>query len=108
MNKGSFMSSNMDKLKKDRPKLYDSAVQLNDAVYDGKVLTQKEQKLIAIALAVASDNEIAIRKQMKNAINHYDISKDEIMDTLAVVLLMNGKPVFTKAVGILYSLIDEE
>lgn len=101
------MSSNMDNLREDYPGLYESTVQLNDAVYNGKVLTQKEQKLIAIALAVGSDNEHAIKKQMKNAIEHYDVTKDEIMDTLAVVLLMNGKPVFTKAVGILYSLLDE-
>lgn len=107
MNKGAFMSENMDRLEKDYPELFNSTVHLNDTVYSGKTLSQKQQKLIAIAIAASSANDTAIRKQMQNAIRHYDVTRDEIMDTLAVVLLMSGKPAFTKAVGILYSVLDE-
>ena len=100
------MSSNMDKLKVDFPELYDTAAKLNDTVYSGRVLSQKEQKIIAIALTAGSCNEVATRKQMENAIKYYDVNKDEIMDALGIVLIMNGKPAFTKAVGVLYSLLE--
>lgn len=102
------MSKNMDKLRTDYPDLYDCSVMLNDTVFNGKVLSKKELKLIAIALSVGLDNEVAIRKQMQNAICDYGITRDEIMDVLRMVLLMNGKPAFTKAVGILYSLTDSK
>lgn len=102
-----FMSSNMDILERDYPELYKNIVNLNDCINDGKVLDGKTQKLVAIGIAAASDNAATIRQQMKHGIIKFNLTKDEIMDVLRIVLLLSGKPAFTKSVGILYSLFDE-
>ena len=104
MAKSKFMSSYMDKLRADYPELYEMFVQLNDEVYTPKILDEKTLKLVAIALVAGTNDGTSIKMQMQNAINEYGITKDEIMDVLRMVLLISGKPAFTKSVGILYSL----
>ncbi len=104
----SFYSVTMDYMKKDYPELYDSIVSLNESVYTGKVLNYRTQKLIAIAITASTSDDRAIEKQMISGIKELDITKDEMMDALKVVLLISGKPAFTKAVGILYKVFDKK
>ena len=104
---GKYMSNNMNKLEEDYPEHYDIVDKLNDMVYDGEVLDEKTLKLIAIAIAASTNNDVAIKMQMKHGLNDYGITKNEIMDVLKIVLLLAGKPAFTKSIGVLYSLIDE-
>jgi len=104
MAKSKFMSSYMDVLKNDYPELYKMLVQMNDEVYNPEVLDEKTLKLVAVALVAGTNDGTSIKMQMQNAINEYGITKDEIMDVLRMVLLINGKPAFTKSVGILSSL----
>ncbi len=101
-----FFSKGMSHLKEDYPDLYDLSVTLNDTCYTGKVLDYKTQKLVAIAITAAASDDRAIKKQMLSGMKELDITKDEIMDVLRVVLLTAGKPAFTKAVRILYKVSD--
>jgi len=102
-----FFSGGMQHIKKDYPDIYEASVKLNDVAYTGKVLDYKTQKLIAIAVNAAASDDRAVRKQMLSGMKELDITKDEIMDVLRVVLLTAGKPAFTKAVGILYKLLQD-
>jgi alkylhydroperoxidase/carboxymuconolactone decarboxylase family protein YurZ len=99
-----FFSKGMAHLKKDYPDLYEASVVLNDAAYTGKVLDYKTQKLIAIGITAASSDDRAIKKQMLSGMQELDITQDEIVDVLRVVLLTAGKPAFTKAIRILYQM----
>lgn len=101
-----FFSKGMNHLKEDYPDLYDLSVTLNDTCYTGKVLDYKTQKLMAIAITAAASDDRAIKKQILSGMKELDITKDEIMDVLRVVLLTAGKPAFTKAVRILYKVSD--
>ncbi|KAF5089054.1 hypothetical protein DSECCO2_32880 [anaerobic digester metagenome] len=101
-----FFSKGMSHLKEDYPDLYDLSVTLNDTCYTGKVLDYKTQKLMAIAITAAASDDRAIKKQILSGMKELDITKDEIMDVLRVVLLTAGKPAFTKAVRILYKVSD--
>lgn len=101
-----FFSKGMSHLKEDYSDLYDLSVTLNDTCYTGKVLDYKTQKLMAIAITAAASDDRAIKKQMLSGMKELDITKDEIMDVLRVVLLTAGKPAFTKAVRILYKVSD--
>ncbi|MDO5850876.1 MAG: carboxymuconolactone decarboxylase family protein [Methanobacteriaceae archaeon] len=102
-----FYSNGMNYIKKDYPELYKEIVSLNDTVYNGKILNYRTQKLIAIALVSAQNNDIAIKKQIKSGIEEFNMTRDEIMDVLKIVLLISGKPAFTKATSILYSILSE-
>lgn len=101
MKKGLFYGEGMGLVKKDYPDIYDAIVGLNDAVYTGKVLDYKTQKLIAIGIEAAGSDDRAVKKQIQSAINEFGTTKDEIMDVLRVVLLTSGMPSFVKAVKIL-------
>jgi alkylhydroperoxidase/carboxymuconolactone decarboxylase family protein YurZ len=102
-----FFSKGMPHIKKDYPDLYEISVHLNDTCYTGKVLDYKTQKLIAIAVNAAASDDRAIRKQMLSGMKELGIKRDEIIDVLRVVLLTAGKPKFTKAVAILYKLLED-
>lgn len=102
-----FFSKGMSHLKEDYPDLYDLSVTLNDTCYTGKVLDYKTQKLMAIAITAAASDDRAIKKQILSGMTELDITKDEIMDVLRVVLLTAGKPAFTKAVRILYKVSEK-
>ena len=71
------------------------------------MLDYKTQKLVAIAINAAASDDRAMRKQMLSGMKELGITRDEIMDVLKVVLLTAGKPAFTKAVNILYKLLEE-
>lgn len=101
-----FYGKGMNSIKEDYPELYDCAVSINEAVYNGKILDYKTQKLIAIAITASNSDDRAIKQQMISAINELDVTKDEIMDVLRVVLLTSGMPPFMKSVRILNEVID--
>lgn len=93
--------------KKDYPEIYDALVQLNEAVYTGKVLDYKTQKLIALGITAAKSDDRAVKKQIESAIREFNVTKDEIVDVLRVVLLTSGNPPFTKAMKILYEVLEK-
>jgi len=99
-----FVGEGMKYVKEDCPDLYEAIVKLNDAVYSGKVLDYKTQKLIAIGIAASTGDEKSTKKQMKSGMSELGITKEEIADVLRVVLLTSGMPAFTKAMKILYEL----
>ncbi|MCS3901287.1 carboxymuconolactone decarboxylase family protein [Methanococcus voltae] len=93
-----FYGKGMPIVKKENPELYDAIVGLNDAVFNGKVLDYKTQKLIAIAITAASGDKRGTFRQMYSGMDHLGITYDEIMDALNMVLLTAGMPPFVKAV----------
>lgn len=99
-----FFSKGMKPIKEDYPDLYDISVSLNDVCYTGKSLDYKTQKLIAIGIAAAASDDRAIKKQILSGMNELDITKDEVVDVLRVVLLISGKPAFMKGINALYKL----
>ncbi|MCR3883160.1 carboxymuconolactone decarboxylase family protein [Methanotrichaceae archaeon M04Ac] len=99
-----FFGEGMVGVKKDYPDLYEAIVGLNEAAYTGKVIDYRTQKLIAMGIAAASSDERATKKQMMSARKEFDVTNDEIVDVLRVVLLTSGMPPFTKAMKILYEL----
>lgn len=106
MKKEVFYGKGMAPIKKDYPDIYEAIVGLNEAVYTGKALDYKTQKLIALAIAASNADDISIEKQIRSSINELDVTKDEIMDVLRIVLLTSGMPPFVKAVKILYEVTD--
>jgi alkylhydroperoxidase/carboxymuconolactone decarboxylase family protein YurZ len=99
-----FFGEGMVHVKKDHPDLYEAITGLNEAAYTGKVLDYRTQKLIAVGIAAASSDERATKKQIMSAMKEFDITRDEIVDVLRVVLLTSGMPPFTKAMKTLYEL----
>jgi len=69
-----------------------------------KSLITRTQKLIALGINAAASDERATRKQMMSAMKEFNVSKDEIVDVLRVVLLISGMPAFIKAMKTLYEL----
>ncbi|UTB31545.1 MAG: carboxymuconolactone decarboxylase family protein [Methanobacterium sp. ERen5] len=94
----------MNPIKEDYPDLYDISVSLNDVCYTGKSLDYKTQKLVAIGIAAASSDNRAIKKQILSGMKELDITKEEVMDVLRVVLLLSGKPAFMKGINALYNI----
>ena len=99
-----FFSKGMKPIKEDYPELYDISVSLNDVCYTGNSLDYKTQKLIAIGIAAAASDDRAVNKQIFSGMNELDITKDEVVDVLRVVLLLAGKPAFMKGINALYDL----
>jgi alkylhydroperoxidase/carboxymuconolactone decarboxylase family protein YurZ len=102
-----FFGEGMAKTKKDYPELYNAIVGLNEAAFTGKVVDYKTQKLIALGINAAASDDRAVKKQMMSAMKEFGVTKDEIVDVLRVVLLTSGMPPFTKAMKILYDLIEK-
>lgn len=101
-----FFGEGMKNVKKDYPELYNAIVGLNEAIYTGKTIDYKTQKLIALGINAAASDDRAVKKQMMSAMKEFNITKDEIVDVLRVVLLTSGMPPFTKAMKILYELTE--
>ena len=99
-----FFGEGMVHVKKDYPDLYEAITGLNEAIYTGKVIDYRTQKLIALGIAAAASDERAAKKQMMSAMKEFGVTRDEIVDVLRVVLLTSGMPPFTKAMKILYEL----
>jgi len=101
-----FFGESMPKVRKDYPDIYDAIVHLNEATYTGKVLDYKTQKLIAVGINAAVSDEKATKKQMMSAMKELNVTKEEIVDVLRMVLLTAGMPPFVKGMRILYELKD--
>jgi len=101
-----FYGKGMAHVKKDYPDIFKAVVQLNEAAYTGKVLDYRTQKLIALGITAAASDDRAMKKQMMSAMKEFDITRDEIVDVLRVVLLTSGNPPFTKAMKILYDITE--
>ncbi|KZX11049.1 carboxymuconolactone decarboxylase family protein [Methanobrevibacter filiformis] len=101
MKENVFYGKGIGSIKSDYPELFNAITVLNEAVFTGKALDYKTQKLIAVAIAVSNSDDRAIEKQFKSAIKEVGATKDELLDVLRVVLLTSGMPPFMKAVSIL-------
>ena len=99
-----FYGKGMEPVKEDYPDLYDLSINLNDVCYTGKSLDYKTQKLIAIGIAAAASDDRAVKKQIISGMEELGITKDEVVDVLRVVLLLAGKPEFTKGINALYNI----
>ncbi|GAA5818626.1 MAG: carboxymuconolactone decarboxylase family protein [Methanobrevibacter sp. CfCl-M3] len=102
-----FYGKGMKSIKDEYLDIYDAIVDLNEAVYSGKVLDYKTQKLIAVAIAASNSDRRAVKKQIISAVSEFNVSKDEVMDVLRVVLLTSGMPPFIKAVNVLNEVLNE-
>ena len=102
-----FYGKGMAKVKEDEPDLYQAIVGLNDAVWNGKALDYKTQKLIAIGIAASNGDSRATEKQIKSAKKELDVSYDEVVDVLRVVLLTSGMQPFNKALQIANKVFEE-
>ena len=83
--------------------LYNLVTDMNNVVWNGKVLDYKTQKLIAIGITASRADPRATKKQIRSAIEVLGITKEEIVDVLRVVLLTSGMPAFSKSLQILNS-----
>ncbi|ABR54383.1 Carboxymuconolactone decarboxylase [Methanococcus vannielii SB] len=104
MKEGIFFGEGMKFVKESYPDIYGAVVELNKVAYTGKVLDYKTQKLIAIGIIAATGDDLATEKQMRSGMNELNITKEEIVDSLRVVLLTSGMPAFTKAMKVLNKL----
>ena len=96
-----FYGRGMKKIRSEYPEIYETIIKLNDAVFTGKSLDYKTQKLIAVGIAASRCDESATDRQMRSAMKELGVTSDEIVDVLRVVLLTSGMPSFTKGMRIL-------
>jgi len=96
-----FYGRGMKKIRSEYPEIYEAIIKLNDAVFTGKALDYKTQKLIAIGIAASRCDESATDRQMRSAMKELGVTSNEIVDVLRVVLLTSGMPSFTKGMRIL-------
>ncbi|KZX16428.1 carboxymuconolactone decarboxylase family protein [Methanobrevibacter cuticularis] len=106
MKENVFYGKGMKAVEDDYPDLHLAIVGLNEAVFTGKALDYKTQKLIALAITASNSDTRATKRQMESVIKEFGATKDEIMDTLRVVLLTSGMPPFIKAVHLLKKIIE--
>ena len=101
-----YYGKGIRELKDEYPDLYELVSDINETVWDGKVLDYKTQKLIAIGITASRADPRATKKQIRSAIEVLGITKDEIVDVLRVVLLTSGMPAFSKSLQILNSVVE--
>ena len=101
-----YYGKGIRELEDENPDLYELVTDLNNVVWDGKVLDYKTQKLIAIGITASRADPRATKKQIRSAIEVLGVTKEEIVDVLRVVLLTSGMPAFSKSLQILNSVVD--
>ena len=101
-----YYGKGIRELKDEYPDLYELVSDINETVWDAKVLDYKTQKLIAIGIAASRADARATKKQFRSAIEVLGITKEEIVDVLRVVLLTSGMPAFSKSLQILNSVVE--
>ena len=101
-----YYGKGIRELKDSHPDLFELVSNINDTVWDGKVMDYKTQKLIAIGITASRADPRATKKQMRSAIEVLGITKEEIVDVLRVVLLTSGMPAFSKSLQILNSVVE--
>jgi len=101
MKDGVFYGKGVNKIKNEYPEIYEAIVKLDEAVFTGRELDYRTQKLVALGITAARADESATKRQMMSGMNEFNITKDEIVDVLRVVLLTSGMPAFNKGMRIL-------
>ena len=101
-----FYGKGIRQIKKEDPKLYDSIENLDKSIWDGNVLDYRTQKLIAIAISATNHESSSFLKQLSKAKKELDLSRDEVMDVLKVVLLTSGMIPFNHALEVFNKLYD--
>ena len=101
-----FYGKGVRRIKNEDPELYGAIENLDKNVWNGSSLDYRTQKLIAIAISTTSNEGNSFMKQVSKAKKELDISRDEIMDVLKVVLLTSGMPAFNKALEVVNKLYD--
>ena len=93
-------------IKKENPELYDSIENLDKNVWNANALDYRTQKLIAIAISATKPESSSFLKQVSKAKKELNITRDEMMDVLKVVLLTSGMQPFNKALEVVNKLYD--
>ena len=101
-----FYGKGVRRIKKEDPQLYDSIENLDKNVWNANSLDYRTQKLIAIAISATNPESSSFFKQVSKAKKELDISRDEIMDVLKVVLLTSGMIPFNHALEVVNKLYD--
>lgn len=101
-----FYGKGIRQIKKEDSKLYDSIENLDKSIWDGNVLDYRTQKLIAIAISATNKESSSFLKQLSKAKKELDLSRDEVMDVLKVVLLTSGMIPFNNALEVFNKLYD--
>ena len=101
-----FYGKGVRRIKSEDSKLYESIQDLDKNVWNANVLDYRTQKLIAIAISATNPDNSSFLKQVSKAKKELDISRDELMDVLKVVLLTSGMPSFNKALEVVNKLYD--
>ena len=101
-----FYGKGVRRIKKEDPELYDSIENLDKNVWNANSLDYRTQKLIAIAISATNSESSSFLKQVSKAKKELDISRDEMMDVLKVVLLTSGMIPFNHALEIVNKLYD--
>ncbi|MBQ3473466.1 MAG: carboxymuconolactone decarboxylase family protein [Methanobrevibacter sp.] len=101
-----FYGKGIRRIKKEDPQLYDSIENLDKNVWNACSLDYRTQKLIAIAISATNPDSSSFLKQVSKAKKELDMSRDEIMDVLKVVLLTSGMIPFNHALEVVNKLYD--
>ena len=101
-----FYGKGIRSIKKEDSELYDSIENLDKNIWNGSSLDYRTQKLIAIAISATNHESSSFLKQVSKAKKELDISRDEMMDVLKVVLLTSGMIPFIKSLQVLNKLYD--
>ena len=101
-----FFGKGIRRIKEEDHELYESILGLDKSVWDGEALDYRTQKLIAIAIWATNPESSSFLKQVSKAKKELNISRDEMMDVLKVVLLTSGMIPFNKALKVINKLYD--
>lgn len=101
-----FYGKGIRRIKNEDPELYESIENLDKNVWNASVLDYRTQKLIAIAISATNNESSSFLKQLSKAKKELDISREEIMDVLKVVLLTSGMIPFNHALEAVNKLYD--
>ena len=95
-----FYGKGIRQIKKEDSKLYDSIENLDKSIWDGNALDYRTQKLIAIGISATNNESSSFLKQLSKAKKELDLSRDDVMDVLKVVLLTSGMIPFNNALEV--------
>ena len=95
-----FYGKGIRRIKEEDPQLYDSIENLDKNIWNANSLDYRTQKLIAIGISATNPESSSFLKQLSKAKKELDISKEELMDVLKVVLLTSGMMQFNKALEV--------
>ena len=101
-----FYGKGVRRIKNEDSQLYESIQDLDKNVWNANVLDYRTQKLIAIAISATNQDSSSFLRQVSKAKKELDISRDELMDVLKVVLLTSGMPSFNKSLEVVNKLYD--